>query len=268
VASVLSQTFSNFEFLIINDGSTDESGLILDRLRASDSRIRLVHQANQGLAATLNSGITMANGRYIARQDQDDISLPARLERQLTYLDAHPEVDLVGCRAVVFRSKGDVVGLLPFAADHEALCVHPWRNIPLPHPTWMGQTSWFRRFRYRSPEVVRAEDQELLLRASTKSRYACLNEVLLGYRQGPFNLSKTLVARRTLLVAQLRLFAERGQLSNALLAIAISGTKVAVDMMAGLPGCETLFFKRMAEPAPAHSIAMLNEMLGGSAVLQ
>lgn len=265
VASVLAQTFPNFELLIVNDGSSDDSKVLLDRLCRSDSRIRLVHQANQGLAATLNIGITMARGRYIARHDQDDISLPTRLEHQLAYLEAHPEVDLVGCRAVVFRSDSDIVGLLPFASDHKTLCARPWRNIPLPHPTWMGHASWFRRFRYRSPEVMRAEDQELLLRASPESRYACLHEVLLGYRQGPFNLRRTLVARRTLLVAQLRLFAHRGQLSNALMAIAITVAKVVVDIMAALPGCETLFFKRMAEPAPPDSVAMLRKMLGGSA---
>jgi hypothetical protein len=180
--------------------------------------------------------------------DADDICFPARFEKQVAYLDVHPEVDLVGCRAVVFRDQGESIGLLPFGATHESLCAQPWRNIPLPHPSWMGHRSWFLQHAYRLPEVRRAEDQELLLRSCKDSRYACLEEVLLAYRQGPLQLRRTLVARRSLLSAQLGLFAKRREWKNAALALASATAKVSVDCLCAFPGLQKLFFARMSEP--------------------
>ena len=154
----------------------------------------------------------------------------------------------------------------PFAPDHAALCARPWRNIPLPHPTWMGHRRWFRTHAYRLPEVRFAEDQELLLRASPTSCYACLGDVLLGYRQGPFRLRRTLVARRFLLAAQLRLFADRGQWGHAIRTVPQSIAKIGIDILAAIPGGETLFFVRMSEPASAAVIDELHRCLNPNKV--
>jgi glycosyltransferase involved in cell wall biosynthesis len=254
--SMLAQTFTDFELLLLDDGSTDRSMAIASAF--NDPRIRILSDGmHRGLPWRLNHGVSCARGQYIARMDADDVSFPYRLEMQLAYLDRNPHIDLVGCRAVVFRDSGDVVGLLPFALDHAALCARPWRNIPLPHPTWMGHRRWFRTHAYRLPEVRFAEDQELLLRASPTSCYACLGDVLLGYRQGPFRLPRTLVARRSLLGAQLRLFADRGQWGHAIKTVPQSLAKIGIDLLAALPGGETLFFVRMSEPASA---AVINEL--------
>lgn len=248
--SVLSQTFTNFELLLLNDGSTDNSVDIARSL--GDARIRILGDGTaRGLPMRLNEGIAAARGLYIARMDADDVCFAQRFERQVCFLDAHPEIDLLGCRAVVFRNSGEVVGLLPFASDHATLCARPWRNIPMAHPTWMGRRSWFEAHPYRIPEVRRAEDQELLLRSYTGSRYACLEEVLLGYRQGPFQFQRTLVARHSLLAAQLGLFSQRREWGNATRAIATSAIKVIVDSLSALPGGETLFFHRMSAPVPS-----------------
>lgn len=258
--SMLAQTLTDFELLLLDDGSTDDSAAIARSF--NDERIRILSDGEgRGLSWRLNQGISCARGRYIARMDADDVSFPARLERQVAYLDQHSEIDLVGCRALVFRDSGDIVGLLPFAPDHATLCARPWRNIPLPHPTWMGRRQWFQTHAYRLPEVRRAEDQELLLRASPASRYACLGDVLLGYRQGPFRLRRTLVARRSLLASQIRLFAERGQWRHAMKAVPLSIAKIGVDLMAGVPGCEPLFFIRMGDPAPAAAVDELRRCL-------
>ena len=245
--SILAQTFGDFELLFLNDGSTDQS---VEMARAfNDPRIRILGGAERcGLPIRLNQGVAQARGQFVARMDADDISFPQRFEKQLAYLQAHPEVDLVGCRAVVFRGDGETIGLLPFAATHERLCARPWRNIALPHPSWMGRRSWFQRHSYRLPEVRRAEDQELLLRSCKDSRFACLEEVLLAYRQGPFQLQRTLVARRSLLAAQLGLFFKRREWKNAVLALAITAVKVAVDCLCAVPGLQQLFFARMGEP--------------------
>jgi glycosyltransferase involved in cell wall biosynthesis len=258
--SMLAQTFTDFELLLLDDGSTDQSMAIASVFH--DPRIRIFSDGTyRGLPWRLNQGASCARGQYIARMDADDVSFPSRLEMQVAYLDRNPQIDLVGCRAVVFRDSGDVVGLLPFAPDHASLCARPWRNIPLPHPTWLGRRQWFRTHAYRLPEVRFAEDQELLLRASPSSRYGCLGDVLLGYRQGPFRLRRTLLARRSLLVAQLRLFAGRGQWGHAMKTVAQSIVKTGIDLSAAFPGAAALYFMRMSEPAPAAAIDELRRCL-------
>jgi glycosyltransferase involved in cell wall biosynthesis len=85
VESILHQTYSNFELLIINDGSTDDSETVVRSF--TDPRIRSFHQNNIGLTATLNNAIQLCRGKYIARMDQDDISEPHRIERQVHFLE-------------------------------------------------------------------------------------------------------------------------------------------------------------------------------------
>jgi glycosyltransferase involved in cell wall biosynthesis len=246
--SVLNQTFRDFELLLINDGSTDDSIAIAQSFQ--DERIRILGGVEKhGLSVRLNEGVVAARGRYIARMDADDVCFPERFARQLAFLDEHPEVDLVGCRAVAFRNSDDILGLLPFAPTHAALCAKAWSNIPLPHPSWMGKRQWFISNPYKTPEVRRAEDQELLLRSYPDSCFASLDEVLLGYRQGPFQLHRTLIARRALLLAQLVAFKNRNEWRNAALALSISIVKVVVDCCAALPGGQALFFWRMGETA-------------------
>jgi glycosyltransferase involved in cell wall biosynthesis len=96
IESILAQSFGDFEFLIVNDGSSDESGDIIDRYAAGDRRIRAFHQPNLGLIASLNRMLAEARAPLIARMDDDDIALPARFERQLAFLAAHPDHGVVG----------------------------------------------------------------------------------------------------------------------------------------------------------------------------
>jgi len=258
--SVLRQTRGDFEVLVLDDGSTDDSAVVARR--SDDPRVRVLSDpVGRGLAHRLNEGIDLARGRYIARMDADDVCFPERFERQARFLDTHPDVDLVGTRAIVFRSDGSVVGLLPYRGAHEALVARPWRGIPLPHPTWMGRREWFSRHRYRVPEVRRAEDQELLLRACATSRYACLEEVLLGYRLGPFDLGKTWAARRSLTQAQFSHHARRREPAAAVRVLALAAVKIPLDLLASLPGGGRVFWQRMAEPAPAASSAELARLL-------
>ena len=255
--SILNQSFKDFEILLLNDGSTDNSVAVASSFK--DPRIHILgDDTPRGLPWRLNEGVASARGQYIARMDADDVSFPLRLERQFDFLEANRAIDLVGCRAVVFRNFGEVLGLLPFAGNHTALCAQPWRNIPLPHPTWMGRRSWFQSHPYRIPEVRRAEDQELLLRCLPDSNYACLEEVLLGYRQGSFQLQRTLVARFALLGAQTGIFFKRDEWKNIIAAVGISVVKILLDIFAALPGLNNIFFSRMKSDVPAK---VKNELL-------
>ncbi len=249
VGSIRWQTFEDWELLLMDDGSTDAAVDTVSDL--GDPRIRVLSDGSwRGLGVRLNQAIAEGRGRYLARMDADDIAFPERLARQLAFMESHPDVDLVGARAIVFRGDGEPIGLLPFRERHQEICARPWNSFPLPHPTWFGRAEWFRRFRYRLPEVLRAEDQDLLLRAHRDSRYACLPEVLLGYRQGSYSLAKTLLARRQLTLAQIRVLGRDGYLAQALLAGLAGTAKAAVDVLAAIPGCDGLYFSRMSEAIP------------------
>lgn len=249
VRSIRWQSFEDWELLLMDDGSTDTTVETVADL--DDPRIRVLSDGSwRGLGARLNQAMAEARGRYLARMDADDIAFPERLARQIAFMDSHPDVDLVGARAIVFRGDGEPIGLLPFKEQHQEICARPWSNFPLPHPTWFGRAEWFRRYGYRVPEVLRAEDQDLLLRAYRTSRYACLPEVLLGYRQGSYSLAKTLLARRQLTLAQIRVLGRDGYLAQALLAGLAGTAKAAVDVLAAIPGFDGLYFSRMSEAIP------------------
>ena len=228
--SVLQQSFRDFELLVLDDGSVDASPEIA--LRFGDPRVRVLRDGmKRGLAARLNQGLDAAAGRYIARMDADDVCFPQRFARQVERLENDPALDLVGCRALDFDARGAITGLRPYRLSHAALCARPWNGFYLVHPSWMGRTAWFRRYRYQTPELVRAQDQELLLRAYPESRFAVVDEILLGYRAGSSALAKTLSARRCLLAAQIRRFAERGEWRYLLLALAATGLKLPRDLL-------------------------------------
>lgn len=179
--SILAQTYEDWELIVIDDGSTDRTREILSR--AQDPRIRFIQEpsGNLGLALRLNQCVRLAHGGYIARMDADDVAYPQRLERQVRFLQEHPDIDLLGTGAVVFKGAGEVVGRYPTACTHEEICRHPWWGFPLAHPTWMGKRTWFVSHPYHEGHT-RCEDQELLLRSCSDSRFAALQEVLLGYR--------------------------------------------------------------------------------------
>ena len=230
VQSILNQTYTDFELIIVNDGSTDKTAEYLSSL--NDPRVRIIgDQTNQGLPRRLNQAVAESRGVYIARMDADDVAFPERLAKQVEYLDSHRNVDLVAARAVVFNDAGELFGLLPYAATHTEITKNPWNAIPMPHPTWMMRKKWIEKYLYALPEVWRAEDQDLLLRAHKESVYACLPDVLLCYRQGGFNFKKTALARRCLFKAQQEYFLSRNDYKSAFLSLLILGAKTFKDVI-------------------------------------
>ena len=257
--SVLQQTFLDFELLLLDDGSVDASADIA--LRFGDARVRLLRDGMKlGLAARLNQGIAAASGRFIARMDADDVCFPERFARQVERLNLESTLNLVGCRVLDFNDRGSVTGLRPCHLSHEALCARPWNGFYLAHPSWMGRADWFRRYRYQIPEATRAEDQELLLRAFPDSRFAVVDEILLGYRVGRPALHKTLPARRNLLAAQITRFTQRRQWRNLLLATLAAGVKLPRDFMFAATA-ELLGRDRHGDEIPPATLKAWTELL-------
>jgi glycosyltransferase involved in cell wall biosynthesis len=256
--SIFRQSFQQWELILVDDGSTDGC---MAGFSVADPRVRVVQDGrNEGLAARLNQGIDLARGRYLARMDQDDIAYPERLQAQVKFLQSHPDIDLVATRTLLFRNDGSVIGLSPLRQTHLEICAAPWRGFFLPHPTWMGRIEWFRRHRYRIPEYVRAEDQELLLRSHRASQFACLPEVLLGYRQSGLPLKKVLLARKHLAIAQWSVNMAQGHPGHAILGFLAYAFKALADAALAVAGAQHLFVRRQARGAPQKEVDRWREV--------
>lgn len=231
VLSIVTQTFTDWEFIIIDDGSTDNALQSIEDL--SDSRIRILQDGkNKGLAARLNECIDQARGKYFARMDQDDVSYPARLLKQFELLEENPVLDLIAVRAITIDEYNRATGLFPSALTHEQISAKPWMGFYLPHPTWMGKIEWFRKYRYAVPGPYFCEDQELLLRSYPDSRFGTIDEILFAYRvRGKANQNKLAKTRWTLLNIQLYYFNKLNLRGFALLAIAAFFAKRCSDYL-------------------------------------
>lgn len=187
--SILAQTYQNWELIVVDDGSTDRTAENISCIQ--DSRVRFIQEpsGNRGLTARLNQCVHLAKGQYIARMDADDVAYPQRLERQVQFLEEHRDIDLLGTGAVIFKGDGEIIGCYPTASSHEAICRRPWWGFPLAHPTWMGKRDWFLSHPY-SERDTRCEDQAVLLQSFSHSRFAALEEVLLGYRMDRISAGK------------------------------------------------------------------------------
>ena len=228
VRSVLKQTITDFELIIIDNGSSDQGGAIIERF--NDGRIRLVREeVTTVFAVRLNQAVALARGEFIARMDADDICFPERLARQVGYLREHPELDLLGCGAVVFRSGGELVGEMPVGLDHKEIGARPFVGFPLPHPTWCGRANWFRNNPYNA-ELGYAEDQDLLLRSFRHSRFGGLDRILLAYRQDRLMLNKLLPGRATFMGSAWRNGTATGEVLPALAGIANNAAKGVADI--------------------------------------
>lgn len=193
VLSIINQTYSNWELILIDDGSKDKTLEVAQSF--CDPRIRVIAGGqNQRLPIRLNQAIAASRGKYFARMDGDDFSYPTRLQRQVDYLEQHPEIDLLGTAGINFDRHGRATGGTPWKQSHAEICARPWASFPFLHPTWMGKLAWFQKFQYR-PDAIRMEDYEIVLRAYPTSRFAALPDILLGYRVESLPLKKVLVGR-------------------------------------------------------------------------
>jgi hypothetical protein len=190
LGTILNQSFVDFELIAINNGSTDGTGAYLDGI--ADRRVRVFHQADAGLAAALNRGISLARGRYIARQDHDDLADSSRIAKQVEFLDGHPDHALVGTRAEIW------VGDRPTGRFHD----HPTEDADLRfsllfnnyfvHSSVMMRKAALDEVGVYTTDPSRQppEDYELWSRIARRFRVANLSERLTVYREVPTSMSR------------------------------------------------------------------------------
>ncbi len=186
VESILTQTFKDFELLIINDGSKDNSSSILESY--NDSRIRFVqHSQNEGLVKTLNEGLKSARGNYIVRMDADSISLPHRISKQVKFMNANRDVAIAGAWFSDINNKTEVSKV---PRKHEALKSFLFFNSGFAHSTVIIRKNYFQSHHlFYNADFPHAEDYELSVRASRMLKLANVSEVLLHSRYHGYKLS-------------------------------------------------------------------------------
>ena len=190
IRSVLEQTFTDFEFIVIDDGSTDGTDAILQRHQRQDARIRLSRSGGNGLSHALNHGLELAKGIYVARMDADDVSLAGRLAAQVRFMEAQPEVGICGTWIETFGMNKSMVYRNP-SDDATIRCALLFESV-LAHPSVMIRREAFRSAGLSyDPLMLHAEDYDLWVRASQYTSLANVPEVLLRYRLHPEQVVRT-----------------------------------------------------------------------------
>ena len=190
----MDQTFQDFELIIIDDGSNDSSWDIALSFQEKDFRIKAVKQSeNQGVAATSNRALNLATGRYIARMDSDDISLPDRFTEQVSFMESHPDVGIMGSKMRYMNEDGKLLNTLP--VFQKQVDIH-WAFMfesPFHNPTVMFRKSLIDHYglRYEPSAVYGEEDYELWSRLLPLTKGINLSKVLLYYRINSQSLTHT-----------------------------------------------------------------------------
>jgi glycosyltransferase involved in cell wall biosynthesis len=183
IESILKQTYKGFEFLIADDRSTDGTLAIIERYAKRDKRIRVVRNAkNLGLTKTLNHLLGLARGEYLARMDADDECLAGRFAAQVSFLDKHPKVGVVGSRATIIGKDGRQIGTLDYALKDKEIRHSMLRRSQFAHPSVMFRKAVVDELGPYDERLRSAQDYEFFARVLTRWQGANLKERFLRYR--------------------------------------------------------------------------------------
>ena len=215
ISSVRAQSLPEFELIIVDDGSTDQTDLLIANATRDDARIRTVRQDRLGVAAALNCGNALARSPIIARMDGDDIADPDRLRKQLSFLEAHPGVAAVGSWAHVIDERGRRTGERRPETEPSALQSLLAKTNPFIHSSMMLWAEAVRGVGGYRAALEGAEDYDLWLRISEQAQLANLPEFLLSYRRHSASASATAAPRQLLSARLARLSAAERRASRS-----------------------------------------------------
>ena len=211
IDSVLSQSFTHFELIVINDCSTDSTSEILMRYAVLDSRVKVhTNEVNLRLPSSLNKALSLAQGKYIARMDADDICLPDRLEKQYAFMEAHPDIALSSCRFMTLKNGVISSGGCGGRCDHESIKALLLVTNPILHPGIIAKADTIRSLGY-DKNFTCTEDMELWSRfVMTHNKLEILPEYLMIYRLHDKQITETTKERQRgeVLAIQKRYYAE------------------------------------------------------------
>lgn len=181
IESIRNQTLKDWELIVIDDGSTDKSHEILKKYAEKDSRIKIFRfKKNKGLALALNYGLSKAKGKYLARMDADDISMPKRLEKQLKYLKKNPQAVAIGSQVKLINEKGGFIGYKRFPTDSKKIYQMMGTMMAIQHPTLLTYTKIIKKCPYVNHTT--AEDVSVFFKLLQYGIFLNTKEVLLKYR--------------------------------------------------------------------------------------
>jgi len=182
--SIIQQSYTNFELIIFDDGSNDNTRSIIIEYAEKDNRIIPVfNDENMGLTTNLNRGIQLSKGIYIARMDADDISFPERFEKQVRFLDNHPDIDLLGTGSIDIDELGNDTHLRTVPEKHKEIINLLPRANPITHSSVMFRKMSFDKINFYNESYRTTQDYEMWFRAAGIGlKFHNLNEVLLKYR--------------------------------------------------------------------------------------
>jgi hypothetical protein len=203
VESVLAQTCRDFEFIVVDDGSTDGSAELLAGFQ--DPRLRLARNPdNVGLTRSLNRCLELARGRFIARMDSDDIAHPERFARQLEFLGAHPGIGVLGTAYTNMDRGGRPLFRSSFAGEHGFLVWYLFFQNPIAHPSVMISAEALRKVGGYRPEIRYGQDHDLWWRMAQNTRLCNLPEPLMRLRRHPHSITSLHTAEQQALCARMR----------------------------------------------------------------
>jgi len=203
IDSVLSQSYANFEFIIIDDGSKDSTLEIIRSYEKRENRIKTIAKSNTGLADSLNIGIFQARGQWIARLDADDLCETTRLEQQLAYVERHPQVILLGAGFLEIDENRHVIKKHRYPTNHKELKRYLERcQRFFPHSSAFYRTADVKQLGGYRPRIQRAQDWDLWLRLSENGQLGCLNKTLVHIRKHASQISHDESGRRQLIYSR------------------------------------------------------------------
>jgi len=193
IASIHNQTFTDWEFIIINDGSTDNSESMVQAWQKQDERIKLISREHKGLTISLNQGLSYAQGEYIARMDADDIALPDRFAKQVAFLDENPDHVAVGCRMLVIDPEGLPIFTCSRLTAHEEIDVAYMAGQAgiIGHPAVMMRRSVLQSLGGYREKFTYAQDRDLFLRLAEVGKLANLLDTLMKFRLNAKSMGHT-----------------------------------------------------------------------------